>query len=214
MLARRIAALGAGAAALALIAGPAFAGAPYTVAFNGDISGADHTVTFANGGGINLAVNGKNLSCSASSLVATVHTGTFNNPADIADIDPASFTGCTFGPPPSTTTVTATTPWHFIATGGNTTGTSDAITGTLTGVAAHITINGPFGACKFVVSGSVSGVLLEDNSLGGQALIATSSSLTVSSVDGALTCLSLVSNGNAATLTASYDITGTPIQVS
>jgi hypothetical protein len=207
MLARRLAVLGASVAGLALMAGPALASAPYTVTNSGT-----NPLVFTNKATVNLAANGNNLPCTSSSLSVTVHTGTFSDPANIATIDPASFTGCTFAGFP--TTVTAVTPWQLIATGGNTSGTSDTITGTLTGISANINISGPFGACKFNVAGTVSGTFLEDNGKGGQELSVTSSNLTISGVNTALTCLGLVSNGNAASFTGAYNISGHPIQVS
>jgi hypothetical protein len=202
----------AGTAALALIAGPALATSPYTVAFNGDTSGTDHTVTFTNKATINLAANGNNLPCSNSTLTATVHTGAFSDPATIATIDPATFTGCTFAGFP--TTMTAVTPWQLIATGGNTSSTHDSLTGTITGISANITMSLPLGTCKFNVAGTVSGTLQEDDGSGGQQFGITSSSLTVSGINTALTCLGLFSNGNSFVISGTYGITDHPIQIS
>ena len=205
----------AATAGLALVAAPALASAPYTVAYDGDTSGASHSTTWTAKGDTILSANGNTYTCSNSQLTTTVHTGTNATGNDIADVTAATWTGCTFtGLLNATVTVTSPS-WHFNATGGNTSGTSDTISGTLTNISnVSIDIAGPFGDCTFNVSGSVGGSLAEDNGKGGQELDVSSSNLAVSNVNNAFTCLGLVSNGNAATFAGSYNVPGQHLNIS
>lgn len=227
---RALAAVGAAAAGLALAAAPALTAAasaappPVTVSVNGDTSGASYDVTAVSKGTVNLAANGNNLPCTASTLGGVIHTGVNATGDGVADVNAASFTGCTFAGFPAAVTTSFPPNWEFNVT--NVAGPHE-IDGTLTDVSAHVVISGPLGACSFDVTGSVSGFLdpqfaKDDGSL-AQQLTVNDSELTISNVDNALTCVGLVNDGDPATFTGSYNVTtldssgnpipGTPISI-
>ena len=185
----------AGAAAgLALIAAPALAVTT---------TGATGFTATADKGNLTLAFGSMTLTCTSSSIGGPVHAS--GNP--IAHIDSASLGGCSFLGNSATVTVNAAAnPWALNANSGYTTGTTDVVNGTLTGITnVTIDINGPTGHCTFNVSGSVNGYFDEDNGKGGQELGVTSSNLTVTNVNSAFTCLGLVSNNDPATFNGIYN---------
>jgi hypothetical protein len=211
MRARHLTALGAGVAGLAMVAAPALASAPYTVSVGGDTSGASYTMNATAKGNTTLTANGNVLTCTASTLTAStsvsgggIHTGVNSTGLDIADITGATWTGCTFsGSFPATVTVTSPD-WKFNVTGGNTSGTSDTITGNLTNISnVLVDINTGFGHCTFNVSGSVDGNFQESTTKGAQQLNVTNSHLSLSNVSAA--CFGLVNNGDAATFSGQYN---------
>ena len=192
---RSLSAVGAAAAGLALVAAPAFAGAPYNV------SGSVTTVT-AKGNTV-LTAGTQTLTCTNSSLQVTPNVGAaVNNP--VANVTAASWTGCTWvGGIAATVTVTSPN-WAFnISSGTNTSGLTDSFNGTLTNI-SNVRISLSTG-CAFNVNGSVGGYFDEDNGKGGQELGVTSSSLLVSNVNSAFLCLGLVSNGQSATFSGTYN---------
>jgi len=206
--------LAAATASLALVASPALASAPYTVAFDGDTSGAGHTVTWVSRGDTRLLVNGNAYTCTSSQLTTSFYTGTNATGNDIADVTAATWTGCTFsGLVP--VTVTATGPsWDLNATGGNTSTLDDSITGSLSNVAFHVDLNFGLGPCTYDVSGGLGDTFLEDNGTGDQELDLTSSALTISNVNNTFACLGLVNNGDALTIDGSYNVPGQHVDVS
>lgn len=213
MALRQLAAVCAAAAGLVLMAGPALAAAPYTVTFDGNPAGT-FTEIFTNTAPVVFSDNGLNLTCNTSILTVNVTAGAYNSdPANVATIGPATFTDCDFDGLPMT--VAANTPWQVNVTGGNTSAPDDTVTGTVTGVDADVSIDGPLGTCSFVVTGSVNGNFLESSPEGGQELDAIPGpGLTISDVDNAITCIGLVNNGDAPTFTGQYASDNQDIQIS
>jgi len=195
----------AGAAGLALIASPALA-VPCTVTVTGNPSG-DYTMTATAAGSTVLTVSGGSVTCASSTFDAVVHADASTTGNGVVEVDPAvygtlppRFSGCTFGSFPATVSV-SNPHWDFNVTGGNTSGTTDVVTGTLTNLSAvHVAVTGPLGNCAFDVGGSLGGTFTETT----QQLDVTGSSLTVSNLSSPLGCLGLVTNGGAASLAASY----------
>ena len=198
----RLTAVGAAAAGMALIAAPALAVST---------TGATSFSGTADKGNTTLSAGSGTLTCITSSISGPVHAS--GNP--VAHINSASWGGCTFGSYPATVTVNAAAnPWALSANSGYTTGTTDVVAGTLSGITnVSVDINGPVGHCTFNVSGSVNGYFDEDNGKGGQELGVTSSNLTVTNVNSAFVCLGLVSNGDAATFNGIYNSSPTAAKV-
>lgn len=200
---RNLSAVGAAVAGLALVAAPAFAGAPYTV------SGSTTTAT-AKGNTV-LTANGQVLTCTNSSLTITPNVGSgYTTGNGLAYVTAASWTGCDWNGVPATVTVTSPN-WSFNDTSGNNTSAlTDVLNGTLTGISnVRVTIST---GCAFNVGGSVGGYFDEDNSNGGQELGVTSSSLTVSNANFA--CFGVISNGDPATFSGTYNSASQSINIS
>ena len=109
-------------------------------------------------------------------------------------------------------TFTITSPsWHLNDTSGNnTSAVTDVLTGTLTNISGvRVTWNT---GCAYNVGGSVAGYFDEDNGKGGQELGVTSSSLTVSNAN--FLCFGIVSNGDPATFTGTYNSSSQSINIS
>lgn len=214
MALRALTAVLAATAALALVAGPALASAPYTVTINGNITGTLPD-PFVSKAPVTLTAGGLPLTCADSTLTANVTAGVYpSDPATIFELDPVALTDCNFDGFPAT--AGATTPWSFTATGGNTSGTDDTITGFFS-LGFTVSVMGPLGICSFPVDGSVDGDFKEDNGKGGQELdIGTGliPELTVGTVDNVLTCAGLVSSGDSANFTGQYNSDNQAVEVS
>ena len=203
MRVRNLTAVGAAAAGLALVAAPAFAGAPYTV------SGTAATAT-AKGNTV-LTANGQVLTCASSSLTVTPNVGSGKATGnDLARVTAASWSGCDWNGIAATVSVTSPS-WQFNDTSGNnTSATTDVLTGTLTNISGvRVTTNT---GCAFNVGGSVGGYFDEDNGKGGQELGVTSSSLSVSNAN--FLCFGIIGNGDAATFTGTYNSASQSINIS
>lgn len=215
MVLRKLAAVGAAAAGLVLVAGPALADAPYTVTVNGSTSNTA-SILGTNKAPVVLTDNGLPLTCTTSTITLNVTGGVYpTDPATIATIAPATFTDCDFEGFSATVTANTDPAWPVSITGGgNTTGTDDVIAGKVSDIDVNVSVAGPLGTCSFEVTGSVGGQFDEDNGKGGQELEVTSSDLTIGNVDSALTCVDLVGNGDRPTFMGSYNSDNQAVQIS
>lgn len=188
---------GIATAALAFATAPAQADPTFTV------SGSPGTLTAT--AGVTTLKNGNvTLTCKTASAGGTIANGTQPG-AGIASITSAAFNTCS-GPAGLTFTVVPNLPWTLNAVSYDGT---DVITGTITGVSAHL--QGP--GCSADVTGSVAGtytnttaVLAIDPALNP----AQGTELTMSNV---VNCLGLIHNGDHPTFTASYQVAPATIQI-
>jgi hypothetical protein len=186
---RKIPALAAAGAALALLAVPSLASATTTA---GDV----YSATSSN---VVFVVNGQTMTCSAADLGGTVQSGT----APAATIESARSTwgGCLYSGQDVDVTFTNST-WDLDATSGYTSGVDTAVAGTVTNVGAHLSTLG--GLCTFTVSGSAQGTFNESTQVLQVNETAAHAGLTVSGTS--FGCFGLISNGQHASFSGTFAV--------
>ncbi|WP_375001742.1 hypothetical protein [Aeromicrobium sp. CTD01-1L150] len=184
----------AGAAALVMVAGAAYAGPPWTVSVGGDSTGSPASYTAETIGAspqIEFTVPGLNLGCDSGTAEGVIIPGpTSGKAGEIADTE---FIDC-IGPLDIDLEVTQNATWDIEITGDNVGGVTP---GAITNVDASV--SNPDGLCSFDVTGEVGGAFDENT----QQLSVSGGGLTVSNVDQ---CFGLILNGDPATFDGTYQL--------
>lgn len=195
----------AGAAALVAVAGPAWAGGPYTVAAGGTASGSVAVTGVTTGlvPQVVLSTPSAVTTCDSSTIAGDINLGVNATGANIATINSSSWNNCQgfidFQ-------ITHTGTWSFNATGAPTGGVTD---GTVTG--AHlraVAINPSTGLpdpslCSFDVTGSVD-ASFDQNYQQLQVTAPVSGSTSALAIANVTGCFGLVANGDPAAIEAVY----------
>jgi hypothetical protein len=139
------------------VAGPAWASGPYDVGVDGDTSGTQYDFS-AQSGDWTLAVLAYGfipvyITCEGVALEGTVNTGAGVSGANALTIIASDWTDCDYNGSPVAITPDHAPPWSIDFTGNATSGTSDIVRGTLSGIDLNVDISSP--ACNFDVTGSV-----------------------------------------------------------
>jgi hypothetical protein len=174
-------------------AGPAFA-ATWTVTPGGSVSGSAGTTTLKD------STTGTTISCSSSTATGTLKSGSgLTNP--IGSIAGISFSNCT-GPLGLAFTASVTGPLPLNAnsySSGVTSGTITHIHGTVSSSGCSAVIDGTSGTAD---NGTVNATFT--NSTSQLKVLTTGSTLHIYNVSG---CFGLISNGDGATFSGTYNIT-------
>lgn len=197
-LATTCAAAAIGAALLA--ASPAVAtDSAYTVSVGGSAATATHPFTAATTGTTMLKVPTFHTGCSSgwvpSSPLSTVTSG--EGVMDVLTVNKVQLTGCSsFG---GSLAFSMSGPWAFHGTSPATSGTSDLITGHITG----LTATWSNAVCKFTVAGTADASFDESTQRLAIAETGFTGDLVVSNVTG---CLSQFQNGQPFDFTATFTV--------
>ena len=202
----KIAAIGTGAAAIALIAGAALAAAPYDISVGGSDAAGPHDFTATTGTSptaVTLTANDPGtglvvMHCTESDASGSVTSGpSVDNP--IGSITSISFGGCTAPGGPVTVSMT-NSPWTVNGTG---TPSGGSVAGNVGDIKAHVENTALAATCSFDVTGSANGTF---DSPDQQLNIddETFVNLTLSNVSG---CLGQLNSGDGASFVATYDVT-------
>lgn len=167
----------------------------WTVQPGGKFSGKSGTVNITD------TSTGTVITCKTSALTGTLQTGSGLTGTGLGSVTGLSLSGCA-GPAGLAFTETSNAlPWALNAasyTGGVTSGMITGIDATLTSSGCSATLDGTAAGAD---NGQVG--ITYSNSSGQLAVLATGGNLTFSAISG---CLGLISNGDAATASATYTL--------
>jgi hypothetical protein len=186
----------AATAVVALTAAPALAGPPWTVTGNtnadGHYNGTSGTVTFKD------VTKNLTLTCTSATATGQLANGSYST-ATVGSVTGSTWTGCK-GPGGISLSVAQNSAWTVNATSGP--DASGNVSGNIGSVSAHVT--GP--GCSFTVTGTAPGHYHNTGTL----TLDPASSLTISSAS----CLGIITNGDVASIGATYAISPSTINIS
>lgn len=185
----------AGAATLLSLTGTAWAARPYTVTAGSQTSGTV-TVDGTSVGTLTFATPSSTASCESGTAAGTVTLGSSADGVGIGAIEESTWEGCTG--PLGAISITQTSPWRINATGAPTNGVTPV---TIDRIAVH----GSSGPCTFDATGSADGTVRESDQTLNITPPTTGARIVVSNTS--FGCLGVVSDGDEATIEASYAVT-------
>ncbi len=178
-------------------AGPALAGATFTVTPGGSITATAGTTTLSD------TKTGAVLTCASSSAAGSVKSGSGLSGSRIGSVASISFNSCT-GPLGLTFTVTSShLPWHLNAVSFNS--STGVTSGNISGI--HAVLSGP--SCSATVDGTSPTknngkvAVTYTNSTGVLKVLPTGGNLHVFRVSG---CAGLIASGDPASFSGSYTV--------
>ena len=198
-------AIGAAAAGLVAVSGPAFAAAPYTVAVNGSSAAGTHTVTATSTGTVEFSAKNDsgvviNMNCTGVTGSATVTSGpSVNNP--IATINSTTWTSCVI--PGGTAKVIQSGGWNINGTGTATAGL-ESVAGNVDNINVGVEHAALAAICNFdIVAGTANGSIDEVNDQLKINETGYTGNLTLANVNG---CAGDLQDGNPANFKATLNL--------